>query len=113
MGDLGSMDSSVASYVKSDTTAQLGLTVYSSRASGVRVPTKGSQCYRLLKAMQEGERLTIWNAMVDYGCGALHQRMNELRSMGWPIQRREVTKQGKRVAEFFMGSAGGGDARNG
>lgn len=67
-----------------------------------RVPTKGSQAYELLTAMQSGKRLTIWNAMVEHHCGALHQRIGELRSMGWPIQRREITVNGKRVAEFWM-----------
>jgi hypothetical protein len=71
----------------------------------VRVPEAGTQCGDLLRAMQRGERLTIWNAMTEYGCGALHQRINELRSMGWPVQRREIVTNGKRVAEFFMGRA--------
>lgn len=67
-----------------------------------RVPERGTQCYRLLEAMKSGTRLTIWNAMVDYGCGALHQRMRDLKDLGWPIQRQEVTKNGKRVAEFWL-----------
>lgn len=68
----------------------------------VRVPRQDTQHYALLQAMQEGVRLTIWNAMVDYGCGALHQRIKELRDMGWPIKRQMVTKNGKQVAEFWM-----------
>ena len=68
----------------------------------VRVPAHGTQCYRALRAMQDGEKLTIWNAMNSYGIGALHQRMNDLREMGWPIKREEVTRNGKRVAEFSM-----------
>ena len=68
----------------------------------VRVPDAKTQCGQLLRAMQGGVRLTIWNAMVDYGCGALHQRMKELRDDGWPIKRQEITVNGKRVAEFWM-----------
>ena len=66
------------------------------------VPPDSTQCGVLLRAMKRGERLTIWNAMVDYKVGALHQRMRELREMGWPIERAEVMKNGRRVAEFWM-----------
>ena len=68
----------------------------------VEVPDAGTQKGVLLRAMQQGVRLTIWNAMVDYGCGALHQRMKELRDDGWPVKRQEITVNGKRVAEFWM-----------
>lgn len=70
--------------------------------SPCRVPERGTQCYELLSAMQAGKRLTIWNAMVEHHCGALHQRMRDLRDLGWPIQRREVVVNGKRVAEFSL-----------
>ena len=70
-----------------------------------RIPEDGTQCKTLLAAMQRGERLTIWNAMMDYGVGALHQRIKDLREMGWPISRREVKKNGKMVAEFWIESA--------
>lgn len=69
------------------------------------VPKSGTQCYELLRAMQDGKRLTIWNAMQDHGCGALHQRMKDLREMGWPIRRRMLkTNGGAGVAEFWMES---------
>jgi len=68
----------------------------------VRVPQHGTQCYRALRAMQDGKKLTIWNAMTELGIGALHQRIGELKGMGWPIKREEVTRNGKRVAEFSM-----------
>lgn len=69
----------------------------------VRIPTKGTQAYDLLMAMKDGERLTIWNAMTKYGCGALHQRIKELRDMGWPISRRLIkTNGGAAVAEFWL-----------
>lgn len=68
----------------------------------VRIPSPDTQCGKLLRAMRDGVRLTIWNAMVDYGCGALHQRMRELKKMGWPIKRDEVTRHGKTFAEFWL-----------
>lgn len=66
------------------------------------VPVRGSQCFTLLMAMQVGVRLTIWNAMTEYHCGALHQRMKDLRDMGWPIQRRVINANGAKVAEFWI-----------
>ncbi len=66
-----------------------------------RVPSEDSQCGVLLRAMKKGERLTIWSAM-RLGCGALHQRIGELKRMGWPVQRAVVSKNGKRVAEFWL-----------
>lgn len=71
--------------------------------SPCRVPEKGTQAHRLLMAMQEGVRLTIWNAMTEYRCGALHQRIGDLRKLGWPVQRRIITgNDGQPLAEFYM-----------
>lgn len=67
-----------------------------------RLPNKDTQLYELLVAMQEGKRLTIWNAMTEHGVGALHQRMRDLRDLGWPIKRREIEVRGRRVAEFSL-----------
>jgi hypothetical protein len=67
-----------------------------------RVPERGTQCYELLMAMQQGKRLTIWNAMMEHHCGALHQRMNDLKDLGWPIQRQLIKVNGKQVAEFWL-----------
>ncbi len=66
----------------------------------VRLPKQGTQAYELLHAMKQGVRLTIWNAMSVYHCGALHQRIKELKDMGWPIQRRVL--EGSNVAEFWL-----------
>ena len=68
------------------------------------VPEKGTQCYELLMAMQSGVRLTIWNAMNEYGVGALSQRIGDLkRRYGWPIQSRTIeTNGGARVAEYWL-----------
>ena len=67
-----------------------------------RVPKDGTQHKKLLLAMQSGVRLTIWNAMTEYGCGALHQRIKELRDMGWPIKRQMIDVGGTQVAQFWM-----------
>lgn len=67
-----------------------------------KVPENGSQCYTLLSAMQNGVRLTIWNAMTVYHCGALHQRMKDLRDMGWPVKRQVIKANGAKVAEFWL-----------
>ena len=73
-----------------------------SNSVNARVPSKGTQCRRLLDAMRRRKRMTIWNAMQEYRVGALHQRITDLRAMGWPVIRREVEINGKRVAEFSM-----------
>lgn len=68
-----------------------------------QIPEAGTQCRTLLSAMQRGEKLTIWNAMTNYKVGALHQRIGELKDMGWPIKREEIkTESGRRVAQFWM-----------
>lgn len=67
-----------------------------------RVPDASSQCGVALRAMQQGVKLTIWNAMTEYHIGALHQRIRDLRAMGWPVKRAEVKRNGKRVAEFAL-----------
>ena len=67
-----------------------------------RLPKEGTQHHKLLMAMKNGVRLTIWNAMTEYGCGALHQRIKELKERGWPVMRRMKDVGGTHVAEFWM-----------
>jgi hypothetical protein len=70
----------------------------------VKIPQKGTQNYRLLMAMQNGERLTVALALSEFGVYALSQRMGELKRMGWPIRSRMVEVEGgARVAEYSMG----------
>jgi hypothetical protein len=69
----------------------------------VKLPTQGTQNYRLLMAMQNGERLTVAAALNEYGVFALSQRCGELKRMGWPIRSRMVdTAGGARVAEYWL-----------
>lgn len=68
-------------------------------AAPCRVPDRETQHYRLLSAMQRGERLTVAKALMEYGVYALSQRMGDLRrEYGWPIQSRFVGK----VKEYWL-----------
>lgn len=68
------------------------------------VPRPGSQCYKLLVAMQNGVRLTVAKALDEYGVYALSQRCGELRrKYGWPIQSRTVTTaSGAQISEYWL-----------
>jgi hypothetical protein len=68
------------------------------------VPPRGSQCYELLAAMQNGERLTVGSAMANHGVYALSQRCGELRrEYGWPILSRFIeTAGGAKVKEYWL-----------
>jgi hypothetical protein len=68
-----------------------------------RVPEHGTQCYTLLAAMKNGERLTVAKALSQYGCYALSQRVGELKKLGWPILSRTVTTAGgARIKEYWL-----------
>ena len=80
-------------------------------AQPCRVPARDTQCYRLLLAMQTGERLTVAKALSKYGVYALSQRCGELKRMGWPVDSvMKTLGDGKRVAEYslrpFLDAAG-------
>lgn len=69
-----------------------------------RVPPRGSQCYELLMAMQQGVRLTVKLALERHGVYALSQRVGELRrKYGWPIKSHTV-EVGPRthVSEYWL-----------
>lgn len=69
-----------------------------------RIPPKGSQCYELLMAMQQGARLTVKLALERHGVYALSQRIGELkREYGWPIRSRTI-EVGPRshVSEYWL-----------
>jgi hypothetical protein len=74
----------------------------------VKLPTQGTQNYRLLMAMQNGERLTVALALSKYTCYALSQRCTELRRMGWPVLSRTIKVGPKSwVSEYYMESQHG------
>ena len=69
-----------------------------------RIPPRGSQCYELLMAMQDGVRLTVKVALEKYGVYALSQRIGDLRrKYGWPV-RSQIIEIGPRthVAEYWI-----------
>ena len=69
------------------------------------VPAAETQLGTLLRALQRGQRLTVAQAMTEYGCYALSQRMGDLKRMGWPVLTSTITtNSGKRVAEYRMGA---------
>ena len=67
------------------------------------MPSSGTQLGTLLQALQRGEKLTVAQALTQYGCYALSQRMGDLKRMGWPVLTSTITtNSGKRVAEYRM-----------
>lgn len=67
------------------------------------IPTAGSQGYTLLRALFDGEKLTVAAALEKYGVYALSQRMGELSRTGWPIQKQDViVGSGKRVKQYWL-----------
>jgi hypothetical protein len=69
-----------------------------------RVPERGTQCYELLMAMRQGERLTVAVALSKYGVYALSQRVGDLkRKYGWPVKSRMVeTNGGAHISEYWL-----------
>jgi len=72
------------------------------------VPEPTTQLGTLLRALQRGERLTVAQALTEYGCYALSQRCTDLKKMGWPIRTTMIrVGRNKRVAEYTLESANG------
>lgn len=68
------------------------------------VPAAETQLGTLLQALQRGEKLTVAQALTQYGCYALSQRMGDLKRMGWPVLTSTITtNSGKRVAQYSWG----------
>ena len=67
-------------------------------------PAAGTQLGTLLQALQRGEKLTVAQALTQYGCYALSHRMGDLKRMGWPVLTATITtNSGKRVAQYSWG----------
>ena len=67
------------------------------------VPAAETQLGTLLRALQRGQRLTVAQALTEYGVFALSQRMGDLKRMGWPVLTSTITtNSGKRIAEYRM-----------
>ena len=55
----------------------------------------------LLNALQNGEKLTTLDALMNYNVMALSQRMTELQRAGYPIESKMIdTNSGKRIAQY-------------
>lgn len=68
-----------------------------------KVPATNTQHYKLLRAFERGEQLTVAEALTQYGVYALSQRVGELKRMGWPIVSEPFeTSGGARVARYRM-----------
>ena len=62
-----------------------------------------SQHAALLKYLRAGGSLTPLQALDQFGCLALSQRMGELRREGWPIVSEPIRlSNGKRVAQYRL-----------
>lgn len=79
---------------------------YAKRRKAI-IPAQGSQCHELLKAMFDGQKLTVGSAMHVHGVYALSQRCGELRrKYKWPVKSKTVsfvTKKGiKKVSQYWL-----------
>ena len=62
-----------------------------------------TQAWRILRFLQDGQRLTAIDALELFGCFRLAARVHELRQEGWKISERTVeTASGKRIAEYSL-----------
>jgi hypothetical protein len=57
------------------------------------------QCRIVLEALQRGERLTVFTAMVKYGIGDMRRRAKDLRDNGFEIRDRLLPGNFK---EYFL-----------
>ena len=65
------------------------------------ITTTTSQRDQILADLKRGAKITGMDALKNYGCWALPQRIHELKRAGYPIERRMVNVgQGKHVAEY-------------
>ena len=64
---------------------------------------KESQNERILRALNNGARLTHRDAQRLFNCDRLGGRVYDLKQRGWPVQSTMIlTATGKRVAEYWM-----------
>lgn len=63
---------------------------------------KTTQNTQILKALEEGARLTPMDALNRFGCFRLGARIADLRRAGHDIKTRIVHKDGKNFAEYYL-----------
>lgn len=50
------------------------------------LPPEGTQQWRILMGLLDGDKITPIGSIVDYNCFAVNARCSELRALGWPIR---------------------------
>ena len=63
-----------------------------------------SQNLKILEALKKGARLTPMDALHLCGCFRLSARIADLRMAGHKIFSHIVERNGKHVAEYYMGA---------
>lgn len=63
-----------------------------------------SQNLKILDALKKGARITPMDALRRFGCFRLSARIADLRMAGHKILSHMVERNGKHVAEYYMGA---------
>lgn len=63
-----------------------------------------SQNLKILKALKKGARITPMDALRRFGCFRLSARIADLRMAGNKIFSHMVERNGKHIAEYYMGA---------
>lgn len=63
-----------------------------------------SQNLKILEALKKGARITPMDALRRFGCFRLSARIADLRMDGNKILSHMVERNGKHVAEYYMGA---------
>ena len=59
-----------------------------------------NSCDKVLKLLQEGKRLTVYSAMVDYGISSLPRRILDIKQkLGIDVKSRLIEK---RYKEYYL-----------
>ena len=61
-----------------------------------------SQNKRIIKYLATGKRLTAIEALNKFGCFRLASRVNDLKRLGFDIEKNMITKDGKRFAQYYL-----------
>lgn len=56
----------------------------------------------VLRALHRGDKLTVRDALLRFGCYALSQRIGDLIALGWPIKKRWKETADSRVREYSL-----------
>jgi hypothetical protein len=69
----------------------------------LKVMNKKTQKYEILQYLLGGHKLTAYEALMFFGSLRLSARIHEIRVLGYPVETVMVEKNGKQIAEYFMG----------